>query len=394
MGVKMASQMADRYFERSEIERARRYHGPRYLLVLLNLGLGLSVAGIFAFSPVGDRLDAALGGVPWAARAALEAAIVLGMLEAVRLPGDFWIGHVRERRYGFSTQGAAAWLLDRLKAFAIGVVLSSVALAGFVALARGFPSVWPLVAAPALALLVLALGFLAPVVLEPVFNRFRPLEDAGLAEDLHGLAARAGVPVRDVLVSDASRRTTKHNAYVSGLGRTRRVVVFDTLLRRDRPRELRLIVAHELGHRRARHVLKGTLISMAGAAAAVTCFWGALRWDALPAPGSPRVVPFLLFGGALLELVVMPFGAALSRRWEREADRFSLELTQDPEAYAEAHRSLARANLSDLDPPRALYVLMFSHPTAPERLGTLTSWAESSPSSQSSSAREHSSMPS
>ena len=312
--------MADRFFDRSEIERARGYHRPRYVLVLLNLGLGVSVLGIFAFSPVGNRLDAALGVVPWAARAALEAAIVLGVLEAVRLPGDFWIGHVRERRYGFSTQSGGAWLLDRLKAFAIGVVLSSAALAGFVA--------------------------------------------------------------------------TKHNAYVSGLGRTRRVVVFDTLLRRDRPRELRLIVAHELGHRRARHVLKGTLISMAGAAGAVTCFWGALRWDALPAPGNPRVVPFLLFGGALLELVIMPFGAALSRRWEREADRFSLELTQDPEAYAEAHRSLARANLSDLDPPRALYVLMFSHPTAPERLGTLTSWAESSPSSQSSSARGHSSMPS
>jgi STE24 endopeptidase len=96
----------------------------------------------------------------------------------------------------------------------------------------------------------------------------------------------------------------------------------------------------------------------------------------------------------VLELLVMPFGAALSRRWEREADRFSLELTRDPEAYAEAHRSLARANLADLDPPRGLYLLMFSRPTPPERLGTLASWTASSPSSQSSSAREHSSTPS
>jgi STE24 endopeptidase len=363
--------MADRFFDRAEIERARRYHRPRYALFLIDLGLGLGVFAAFAFSSVGDRLDSALAGVHWAARAALEAAIVLGVLEAVRLPGDFWVGHVGERRYGFSTQGVAGWLLDRAKAFAIGVVLSSGAVVAFLALARALPSAWPLVAAPALALLVLALGFLAPTVFEPVFNRFRPLEDSRLAEDLRGLAARAGVPVRDVLVSDASRRTTKHNAYVSGLGRTRRVVVFDTLLGRDRPRELRLIVAHELGHRRARHVLKGTLIGMAGAAAAVISLWAVLHWDALPAPGNPRVVPFLFFAGAVLELGVMPLGAALSRRWEREADRFSLELTQDPGAYAEAHRSLARANLADLDPPRVFYLLMFSHPTPPERLAAL-----------------------
>jgi Zn-dependent protease with chaperone function len=390
----MALGMEKDFFDAAEIERARRYHRPRYALLLIDFVIGSGVLAALAFSWVGDRVDSAFAGVPWAARAALEAAIVLGVLEAVRLPGDFWVGHLRERRYGFSTQGAAGWLLDRTKAFAIGVVLSSGALTAFIALARALPSAWPLVAVPALALLVLALGFLAPTVFEPVFNRFRPLEDSQLAEDLRDLAAEAGVPVRDVLVSDASRRTTKHNAYVSGLGRTRRVVVFDTLLARDRPRELRLIVAHELGHRRARHVLKGTLIGMAGAAAAVICLWGVLHWDALPAPGDPRVVPFLLFAGSVLQLVVMPFGAALSRRWEREADRFSLELIRDPEAYAEAHRSLARANLADLDPPRALYLLMFSHPTPPERLATLASWAKSSPSSQSSSARERSSTPS
>jgi STE24 endopeptidase len=390
----MAPGMADRFFDRAEIERARRYHRPRYAIFLIDLGLGLGVFAAFAFSSVGDRLDSALAGVHWAARVTLEGAFVLGVLEAIRLPGEAWVGHVHERRYGFSTQGAAGWFLDRAKAFAIGVVLSSGALVAFVALARALPWAWPLVAAPALALVVLALGFLAPTVFEPVFNRFRPLEDSRLAEDLRGLAARAGVPVRDVLVSDASRRTTKHNAYVSGLGRTRRVVVFDTLLDRDRPRELRLIVAHELGHRRARHVLKGTLIGMAGAAAAVISLWALLHWDALPALGNPRVVPVLFFAGSVLELLVMPFGAALSRRWEREADRFSLQLTRDPEAYAEAHRSLARANLADLDPPRALDLLMFRHPTPPERLATLASWTASSPSSQSSSAKEHSSMPS
>src|SRR5207302_8681948 len=129
--------------------------------------------------------------------------------------------------WGFSTQGAGGWLLDRVKAFAVGVALTSLGVLGLVGLARALPRAWPLVAAPGAALLVFALGLLAPIVLEPLFNRFAPLEDPGLAAELRALAERARVPVRDVLVADASRRTRKANAYVSGIGRTRRVVLFD-----------------------------------------------------------------------------------------------------------------------------------------------------------------------
>lgn len=208
------------------------------------------------------------------------------------------------------------------------------------------------------------LSFLAPVVLEPIFNRFRPVDDPVLAGDLRRLAERAGVPVRDVLVADASRRTRKHNAYVSGLGRTRRVVVYDTLLQRDDTRELRVVVAHELGHRRLRHVAQGTVLAVAGAVVAVVVLWAVLGERA----ADPREAPFVLLVASWLELAAAPAAAALSRRWEREADRFSLELTGDPGGFEGAFRSLARANLLDLDPPRALYLLLFTHPTPPERI--------------------------
>ncbi|HEY6030423.1 MAG TPA: M48 family metalloprotease, partial [Gaiellaceae bacterium] len=207
------------------------------------------------------------------------------------------------------------------------------------------------------------LSFVAPVVLEPIFNRFRPLEDEQLAAELRELSVRAGVPVRDVLVADASRRTNRHNAYVSGLGRTRRVVVWDTLLRAADPRRIALVVAHELGHRRHRHVAALTLLGMLGAAAFVVVLW-ALPLDV----ADPRRVPRILFLAAVLELATLPFGSALSRRLERTADRFSLELTGDRETYVQAFRELALANLSDLDPPRVLYLALFSHPTAPERI--------------------------
>ena len=165
--------------------------------------------------------------LPWWGRAFLFPILVLGVMTLLRLPLSFWRGHLRERRWGFSTQSTRSWLLDRAKSFAVAGALTAIIVLTFVALARALPGAWPAAAAPGAALLVLAFGFAAPVVLEPLFNRFRPLDDPALADELRSLGERAGVPVRDVLVADASRRTRRENAYVSGLGATRRVVLFD-----------------------------------------------------------------------------------------------------------------------------------------------------------------------
>ena len=167
-----------------------------------------------------------------------------------------------------------------------------------------------------------------------------------------------------MLVADASRRTRKLNAYVSGLGATRRVVVFDTLLEHLREPEVAAVVAHELGHRRARHVEKLTLLGAAAAAGAVAFLWVLLG----PHAGEPRRVPELLFLFGLMEVVAAPVGAWISRRYERIADRTALELTRDPAAVEAVLRSLALVNLADLAPPRALHMLFSTHPTIPERI--------------------------
>jgi Zn-dependent protease with chaperone function len=368
-------------FTTKEVERARRYHRPLYIALLLDTTLGLVALSLLVFTRLGSWLYAPVEELPWWGRAVLFPILVLGVLTLLRLPLSYWRGHVRERRWGFSTQTARGWWLDRAKGFAVAAGLTAVAVLAFVALARALPGAWPVAAAPGAALLVLALGFTAPIVLEPLFNRFGPLADPALAGELRALAERAGVPVRDVLVADASRRTRRENAYVSGLGATRRIVLFDNLLNASEPRQIRLVVAHELGHRRARHVERGTLLAMAGTATVVLVLWGLLSWPALleaigaSGPGDPRVVPFLLLVVSVFELLGLPLGAALSRRWEREADRSSLELTRDPEAFESAHRRLARANLADLEPRRAVYALLFSHPTPPERIAAARAWA-------------------
>jgi STE24 endopeptidase len=368
-------------FTPDEVERARRYHRPLYIVLLVDTTFGLVALSLLAFTRVGSWLYDVVDELPWWGRAFLFPILVLGTLTLLRLPLSFWRGHLRERRWGFSTQTAGGWLLDRVKGFAVAAVLSAVAVLAFVALARALPGAWPAAAAPGAALLVLALGFAGPIVLEPLFNRFRPLGDPALAGELRALAESAGVPVRDVLVADASRRTRRENAYVSGLGGTRRIVLFDNLLDASEPRQIRLVVAHELGHRRAGHVERGTLLAMAGSAAVVLVLWGLLSWPALleaigaSGPGDPRVAPFLFLVVGVFEIIGLPLGAALSRRWEREADRSSLELTRDPEAFESAHRRLARANLADLEPPRAVYGLLFSHPTPPERIAAARAWA-------------------
>jgi STE24 endopeptidase len=319
--------------------------------------LSLAVPVAIAVAAVDAELSPA-----WWIEVVLLTALVVGATMLARLPLSVWrLRH--ERRWGFSTQTTAGWLVDRAKGLAIAIVLTSIAFLGLVGAGRAVPDWWPLVAALGAAALVAALTFVAPVVLEPVFNRFRPLADARLAQELRRLAARAGVPVRDVLVADASRRTRKHNAYVSGLGRTRRVVLWDTLLADVAEPELKVVVAHELAHRRFRHVAWGTALGMAGAAGSVLALW-ALGADA----GDPRIVPIATALFAALELAVLPLGAALSRRWERVADRFSIELTGDPAAYERLHYGLARENLADLSPPRAYYLAFHGHPTAPERI--------------------------
>jgi STE24 endopeptidase len=343
-------------FSHDEVERATRYHRPRYYVSLARVVLSVGV--LFGLRPLGDAFD----GAGWAGAAALWALVVVGALDVVSFPLDVWSGFVRERRWGFSEQSFGAWLADRAKGSAIGVVLGALAWLAVVGLARLWPSWWVVPAAIGGAVVTLFLSFIAPVVLEPLFNTFRPLDDPVLAERLGALAERAGAPVREVLVADASKRTNKVNAYVSGLGASRRVVLWDTLLTAVGTPEIETVVAHELGHRRLRHVAKFSVVAMTLAAAVVVLVRLAIG---TPHPDDlPTAVLLVLAAQA----VISPCFSAYSRRYERQADRFALEVTGDVPAFERVMVELARHNLGDVSPPRLAYYLVFTHPTAPERL--------------------------
>jgi STE24 endopeptidase len=343
-------------------------------VILADLVVGLAFLALVAFTPPGHALGGVVDGLPEALGAAVLGALLVVLSSLLRLPLSVWLGLTHEREFGFSRQSGRGFALDRVKSVGIGALLTGAGLAGLVGAASLFPSWWPLLVAAGAALLVLLLSFVAPVVLEPVFNEFSPLDHPDLRDAVIELAAAADVPVREVLVADASKRTTKLNAYVSGLGATRRVVLYDTLVEAATTPEVLTVVAHELGHRRYRHVVLGTVIGMAGAAVFVLLLWAVLSVDAVleaidaSGAGDARVAPLVLLVGSLLGLLVAPLQAALSRRWEYASDRFAVEQTGDLPAFEAAFSRLSEANLPDPAPPRLVYLWLFSHPTVEERL--------------------------
>ncbi|GGO81991.1 M48 family metallopeptidase [Wenjunlia tyrosinilytica] len=359
-------------FTAEEIERGRALRRAQTPPALAGRVAGLALALGLGLTPAGADLVGVVGGTWWLE--ALWAAAVLTVLtSAVSLPFGARVRVVRER-FGLVTQGWGGWWGDVLRGLLISLPLAAGALLGLYALVRALPDTWWIAAAGAAAALSVVLSWLAPLVLEPVFNRFSPMPEGELRSALLGLAERDRIRVRDVLVADASRRTTALNAYVSGFGGTRRIVVFDTLVTTAEPREVELVVAHELGHVKHRDVLHGTLMGALGAAAGVCALAAAVRWQPLlDAAGvdrfsDPRSAFLLVALASVLAAVAGPVGCAVSRRIERRADAYALDLTRDPEHFIAMQRRLSVANVSDPDPPKPLHLLFGTHPTAVQRI--------------------------
>ena len=370
-------------FRVEEAERADAYRGAVRPPAYLSLALGLAVALALGLTPLGARLVAAAArpaGGGWWARLVLGTVAVTLVVRLVRLPLDARV-EALARAYGLSTRSWGEWLLDVARGWFVLTAGLLVALAVLLALVRRLPRWWWAPGAASAAGIVLAASFLYPVVVEPLFHRFTPMAQGQQRADLVALAERAGLEVEEVLVADASRRTTALNAYVSGFGPTRRIVVYDTLLEEATPAEVRSIVAHEIGHAMERDVLSGTVLGALGAAGAV-CLLGAvlpastlLRRAGVASPADPRVVALLLALVTLGTTVTGPVQALVSRRVEARADVHALSLTRDPQTFVRMQRRLALTNLSDLTPPPVSFGLFATHPSAPMRMGLARSWA-------------------
>jgi STE24 endopeptidase len=382
-GVPPATADPARDFTVAQVAHEDAYHGAVRPPAYVSLGLGMAVAVVLGLTPIGARIVSAVAaplGGGWGWRVLLGTISLTAIGRLLVLPFDAR-AEAAQRRFGLSTQTWGSWGVDVAKGYGVGLVLTLLMLFGVVGLARWSPQWWWSLGAAFGALLVVVVSFAYPVVVEPVFNSFTSMPAGELRTSLLSMAARDGVPARDVLVADASRRTSSLNAYVSGFGATRRIVVYDTLLKDASPDEVRLIVAHELGHAKAGDVLRGTFVGALGVAVAVCLLGLLLRWPWLldqagvGGPADARGVALLLALVALISFATGPAESLLSRRIEARADLHSLNLTREPAEFVAMQRRLAITNLSDLDPAPLVFGLFSTHPTAPQRIALARSWA-------------------
>jgi Zn-dependent protease with chaperone function len=359
------------YFTPEELHRARDFR--RGQLVIFGTSMAVEAAALaWLVRRPPARLRAPLRR-PILVAAGAGAALSVGLTVA-QLPLSA-ISHKRSVDVGLSTQGWGPWLGDVAKAAGIGAVFAGAGGAAAVALMRRLPRAW-WVPGSALAVgVAVATLYLGPVVLDPIFNRFTVLPEGRTRSDVLALARQAGVDVGEVYEVDASRRTTASNAYVTGLGRTKRVVLYDNLLKDFSRDEVRLVVAHELGHVHYRDVPRGLLYMALVAPFGLFAAAALTRRLAPPEPHpGPAALPALALSVAIVSLGVTTIANQLSRRIEARADSYSLRLTDAPEPFIGFERGIALRNVADPDPPDWLTFLLATHPPTVDRIGIAKSF--------------------
>jgi STE24 endopeptidase len=365
----------------SNEDKATRYHrlrrrasilsallGALFLLVLLVSGLSVSLR----------ELSGRLAGGAFAGTLAVYVITLAVLHDLLQLPIAFYEGVTLERRYGLSTGSTARWWKDHLKGWGVGTAFGLAAAAGIWTLIRWDPALWWVAAALAFSLVIVGLAQLGPVLLLPLFYRIKPLEREALAARLAALANRAGAPVLGTFEWRLSDRTKKANAALAGLGRTRRILLSDTLLSDYSDDEIEVILAHELAHHVHHDIWRAIGFETALIALgfyisdAVLTTWGESFGAA--GKGDIAALPLLLLAMGAVSLVLMPLRNALSRAHERRADRYALTMTRNRDAFVSAMKRLGAQNLAEEQPSRLVETLFHSHPSMSARISAARSF--------------------
>ena len=296
----------------------------------------------------------------------------------VGIPFDLYGTFRIEARYGFNTTTPRLWVTDFFKSQAIGALLLTILTAVVFQLIHWSPEQWSLWVWGFMALFSLFMMFISPYVIEPLFNNYEPVTEEGLEEEIRTMMEKAGLKVGTVLQMDASKRSRHSNAYFTGIGKVKRIVLYDTLIRQMSHGEIVAVLAHEIGHWKKGHVWKRLLWAETMALAGSWVSFKLLAWPGLPGllglPGDlslPARMVLLGFVASLVLFPLGPFSAWRSRCHEREADRFAAELTGRPQDLASAMVKLSVENLSNLFPHPFYAAFYYSHPPAVERVRTL-----------------------
>lgn len=368
-------------------DKSTRYHRLRRRADLLGtvatglVLLGLIVSGGSLYlrekaAAVSSFLPSALND---AMTVALLGAGIWLLLQLVELPFAFYQGHLLEHHYGLSTQSAAHWLTDQAKGVALGLTMAVAGASVVFATLAQSPDDWWWLSATIFSIGVVGLARLAPVVLLPLFYKFKPLERPALAARLLALARKARTDVVGVFEWVLSGHTKKANAALAGMGRTRRILVSDTLLADFSEDEIEVVLAHELAHHVHFDLWWGIVVQTAllfgGFFVADTVLRRVADAAGLRGLGDPAALPVLMLVAGAWSLLMLPFVNALSRAQERAADRYALNTTRNVDAFVTAMKRLSQQNLAEEYPSTVVRWLFYSHPPIRERIEAARAFA-------------------
>ncbi|MBE3089745.1 MAG: M48 family metallopeptidase [Actinobacteria bacterium] len=291
------------------------------------------------------------------------------ILFLIILPLQYYREFVIDHRFALSNQTLPAWFVDVLKDRAISLIINTLGLSTIYALIIYLPKHWWITAAAIFILFIIIANFVSPVIIDPLFYKFSVLEDKQLTNEIIKITEKAGVNIGSILVADTSKKTNRVNAYFTGVGKTKRIVIYDNLLNQYTKKEVLSVIAHEVGHWKYKHIIKN--IAMEAAGIIVLLFILYLLKSGLQLGASVKLVLilFILFG--LISYITMPLQNFVSRYFEGQADKIAVELTADPQTQVFMLEKLARSNLANVKPNDIVKYLIYSHPPIMERINSI-----------------------
>jgi STE24 endopeptidase len=364
----------------ADVSEASRYHRILRRVNVADMALGLGLMGVLLLTDWSSdicSLAVRATGEHYAAALFLYTSILLVLAKLCSLGLD-WYGFRIERRYRLSTQRLWGWAWDEAKGFALGFVVSQILVQALYLLIRLQPHWWWVTSWALFMVFSVLMAYIAPVLLFPIFFRFRPLEDEELAERLRRMCERAGTRVRGVYEWKLSEKTRKANAAVMGLGGTRRIVISDTLLANCDHDEIEAVLAHELGHHVHHHMWKAVVVQGAIAFFGFWCLKLVVRWAALDwqryAQSEFANLPLIVLTATVVSLLLLPVMNAYLRFNERQADAYAWKSVGSVRAFCRAMEKLAAQNLAEPEPARWIEALFHSHPAPFRRMKAAIAW--------------------
>ncbi len=357
-----------------KLSREKAYNAIKLRLSIADIVLNLVIIAILAFSCISPLI------VDFLSRYITNDYVLFfffvtavgAIYSVLDFPFEFYGGYVIEHRFDLSNQTVTAWLVEKIKGAAIGIVVGVPVALVFYVFLKLTGWLWWLWFSLFIFFISVFLARIAPVIIFPIFYRFKELESDEIRERITRLLEGQGISIRGIYSFNLSKDTKKANAGFTGLGRSKRIILSDTLIEHFTPDEIAVVFAHEMGHYRKRHIVKSIVL---GSASIFLSFFlcGELYRLTLEAMGYAHVyeiaaIPILFLYLSLFSLVTMPLSNALSRLYEREADRYALDATRDREAFISAMEKLADMNLADKDPNPVTEFMFYSHPSIKKRI--------------------------